>query len=872
MTTKEIRRKFLEFFASKKHTVVASDSLVPKEDPTVLFTTAGMQQFKKQFLGQIDDFTCATTSQKCLRTDDLTEVGKTAFHHTFFEMLGNFSFGDYFKDDAIAWAWEFLTDVVKLPKDKLWVSVYKDDDEAKNIWLNDIKLDPKRIVNLGDKSNFWPSDAKKNGPNGPCGPCSEIFFDYGPEVGCKQTDCDPSCDCGRFSEIWNLVFTQFNRKEDGNLEPLPSKNIDTGMGLERLAAVIQGKSTNFDIDLFKPIFKAINKESKDLNISLDTKERNIIADHMRAIVFGIADGVVPSNENRGYVIKKLITDITDIVLSKNKTSFIHKLVNSVVETMGDPYEDLIKKENNIAAWIKKTEDAYKKVRKERIPELIKEAQKNSNSLGDLIFKYRDTYGLTLAAANTALASIKISAQEIKKANQRAEELMNQQRKKSRASSKMTGDVFIENKLKITATKTEFLGYEKNESKARILQIFINNESVSETKKGDCAKIILDKTPFYAESGGQVGDTGIIEKNSSIFEIKQTQKVSNVFIHVGVTQSGLLKIGDSISAIIDKERKLSIMRNHTATHLLQAALRKVLGDHVQQQGSVVDENRLRFDFTHPKAVSEKEIVEIERIVNESVLACIQVNKNEMSLDDAQKKGALAFFAEKYSKNVRVVNIGKTSQELCGGTHIDSTGQIGLFKILSESAIAQGIRRVEATTGLKALDVVHQNEQILKKAAAHLKAPVSELVERLELQTKKVKHLEKEVSKSQLEKIKSSIDDIIKKAKNINDITVVSSSFSNIDIATLRRVVDMIKQKTKSGIIALVANEEKNNAIIISVSDDLIKKNVKANEIIERISLKMQGSGGGRPQLAQAGIKKNIELEEVLLIIKDYIKGI
>ncbi|MDD3374967.1 MAG: alanine--tRNA ligase [Candidatus Omnitrophica bacterium] len=872
MTTKEIRQKFLSFFASKKHTIVTSDSLVPKEDPTVLFTTAGMQQFKKQFLGQIDEFTRATTSQKCLRTDDLTEVGKTAFHHTFFEMLGNFSFGDYFKKEAIAWAWEFLTEVVKLEKDRLWVSIYKDDSEAKDIWINKIKIDPKKVVALGDKSNFWPSDAKKNGPNGPCGPCSEIFFDYGPKVGCKRPDCDPSCDCGRFAEIWNLVFTQFNRKEGGELEPLPNKNIDTGMGLERLAAVIQGKSTNFDIDLFEPIFKAIDHEAQKINISLNQKERNIIADHMRAIVFGIADGVVPSNENRGYVMKKLITDITDIILEKNENSFIHKLVGSVIEAMNDPYEDLLKKKDNIIAWIKKTEDAYKKVRKQRIPELKNEIQRNPNSLGELIFKYKDTYGLTLTAACTTAKTLGISDLEIEKASKKAEELMNVQREKSRASSKMTGDVFASNNINITAPKTEFLGYKQNECKAKILQIFIGTESVSKAKQGDNVKIILDKTPFYAESGGQIGDTGLLEKDSNICKITQTQKISDIFIHIGIIESGSLNLKDSLTAKIDKERRLSIMRNHTATHLLQAALRKVLGNHVQQQGSLVDEERLRFDFTHPKALNDEEIIEIERTVNENVLQCAPVSKKEMSLSDAQKKGALAFFAEKYSKTVRVVDIGDISKELCGGAHLDNTGQIGLFKILSESAIAQGIRRIEATTGLKALDVVHQNEQTLKAAAALLKAPISEFVERLNLQSKKIKRLEKEVAESQVEKIKLNIDDIIKKSENINDTKIISSSFNNVDLATLRRVIDLIKQKTKSGIIILCSKEEGNNAVIVSVSDDLILRNIKANDLIEKIVSEIKGSGGGRPQLAQAGSKETIQVEKILSCIKDYIKGI
>ncbi|MDP8264163.1 MAG: alanine--tRNA ligase [Candidatus Aceula lacicola] len=891
MTTKDIRKKFLEFFASKKHSIVASDSLVPKDDPTVLFTTAGMQQFKKQFLGQIDEFTCAATSQKCLRTDDLTEVGKTAFHHTFFEMLGNFSFGDYFKKEAIAWAWEFLTKVVKLDKEKLWVSVYKDDDEAKNIWLNDIKIDPEKVVALGDKSNFWPSNAKKSGPNGPCGPCSEIFFDYGPKIGCKRTDCDPGCDCGRFSEIWNLVFTQFNRKEDGSLEPLPNKNIDTGMGLERLAAVIQGKTTNFNIDLFEPIFEAIDEHIQLKETTVERKEKYILADHIRAIVFGICDGVVPSNSERGYIMKKLIITASDISIRSGsgsmRTPSIYKLVPAVIEAMCDAYPELKQKQNIISNYIKITETNYIKLREEKIPELEEKIldlfrkyskdQKNSElkkRIGKLFFSYRDTHGLTIEtmrpiAWNTFEEWDEIDWEEILKYY---EESMNEQREKSRASSKMTGDVFTGSDIEISAPKTEFLGYEKDECKSKILQIFIGNESVSETKEGDTVKIILDKTPFYAESGGQIGDAGIIKNNDNVCNITQMQKISDVFIHIGVVKSGSLKIKDSVTAKIDNERRLSIMRNHTATHLLQAALRKVLGDHVQQQGSLVDDDRLRFDFTHPKAVSDKEIMEIERIINENVLQCAPVSKKEMSLSDAQKKGALAFFAEKYSKKVRVVNIGNISKELCGGAHLENTGQIGLFKILSESAIAQGIRRIEATTGLTALEIVHQNEQTLKAAAALIKAPVSELVERLNLQSKKIKRLEKEIAEAQVEKIKTNIDHIIKNAEIFDGVKVISSVFSNVDMATLRRVIDMIKQKTKSGIIALGSKEDKNTSIIISVSDDLIEKNIKANDLIEKMASDIGGSGGGRPQLAQAGSKENIQIEKALSRIKDYIKGI
>ncbi len=873
MTTNEIRNKFLEFFASKGHKTVESDSLVPKNDPTVLFTTAGMQQFKSQFLGNIGEYTRATTSQKCLRTDDLSEVGKTAFHHTFFEMLGNFSFGDYFKKDAICWAWEFLTKIIEIQEEKLWVSVYKDDKEAKDIWIKTVKIDPKKIVDLGDKSNFWPSEAKTKGPNGPCGPCSEIFFDYGQDVGCKRKDCTPACDCGRFSEIWNLVFTQFERQEDGSLKPLPNKNIDTGMGLERLAAVVQGKNTNFEIDLFQPILNAIDAEAKAAKITLEKKEKYIIADHMRAIVIGISDGVIPSNEGRGYVIKRLITDITDIVLSKEKDSFIHKLVEPTITAMKDPYNDLPKKQNNIIEWVKKTEEAYNKVRKERIPELKIEGvnAKNAEDLGELIFKYRDTYGLTLSAAHAALLSVKISEKNINKTMNNAEEIMNKQREKSRSSSKMTGDVFSSNDINITAPKTEFIGYETDESKARILQLFVNNKSVSSTKKGSEVKIILDKTPFYAESGGQVGDSGEIENDDCAITITQTQRIADVFVHVGIIQSGSIKTGDAVLVKIDKTKRLAIMQNHTATHLLQATLRQVLGDHVQQQGSLVNEKRLRFDFTHPKAVSAQEIIAIENIVNENIRKCIPVSREEMSLASAQKKGALAFFAEKYSDKVSVIIVESVSKELCGGTHLSNTGQIGLLKIINESAIAQGIRRIEAVTAANALDVIHQSEKTLVKIANAFKTSPSEIVNRVEADSKKMKRLEKELAESQIDKIKSSINDIIKASKDVNGIKLIYAVFENFNTDTLRRIADLIKQKNKSGIIALGSKEEKNASVIVCVSDDLIKKGIAANIIIKQVAEDIGGSGGGRPQMAQAGSKQAVHLEKALKRIEEYIKG-
>jgi len=570
MTTNEIRKKFLAFFESKGHTVVASDSVVPKDDPTVLFTTAGMQQFKRQFLGNIDNYTKAATSQKCIRTDDLDQVGETAFHHTFFEMLGNFSFGDYFKKEAINWAWEFLTKEVNIPSKKLWVSVYKDDEEAEKIWLEDIKIPTDRLVKLGDKSNFWPSDAKASGPNGPCGPCSEIFYDYGENASCTNANCNPDCDCGRFSEVWNLVFTQFNRKEGGILEHLPNCNIDTGMGLERLAAVVQGKTNNFETDLFAPILEFIDKEAEQENIRLDKKQRFVIADHIRAIVFAIGDGVIPSNKERGFVVKRLITDVSDMILQKKGKSFVHKLVPAVVDAMKEAYPELIKRMNETASYIKKVEEDYLKVFETRIPELRARTkaifevdmskEKQLEQLGTEWFTFRDRYGLTMptiVATSTGIVSLDMVDTETAKIH--TEKLFKKQREQSRAGSKMAGDVFTNTELDLNVPKTAFLGHDNSETKSKIIKLFRENKSVDQICPGESIQIVLDQTPFYAESGGQIGDTGIIRGENGKVRIDDTAKVGDVFLHIGVVEEGILSINDTVDACINQDRRLSIMR-------------------------------------------------------------------------------------------------------------------------------------------------------------------------------------------------------------------------------------------------------------------------------------------------------------------------
>jgi alanyl-tRNA synthetase len=872
MTTDEIRKTFLDFFTSKGHRVVSSDSVVPKNDPTVLFTTAGMQQFKEQFLGHAIEYRRAATAQKCLRTDDLDKVGKTNFHHSFFEMLGNFSFGDYFKKEAIAWGWEFLTQVLNIPKEKLWVSVYREDKEAKEIWLKDIKIDPKKLVELGDKSNFWPSEAREKGPNGPCGPCSEIFFDYGFNKDCTSKVCDPDCSCGRFSEVWNLVFTQYNRKEGGVLEPLPSKNIDTGMGLERLVSVIQGKKSNFEIDVFAPIFadikKFINADGK-----LSQEQERIIADHIRAITIGITDGVTPSNEGRGYIMKKLIIDITDIVLQAGKVEpVIYKLVPAVGEAFKTVYPEITHKSGMIQDVVRKIEESYIRVRKERIPELIDELNRiqpllegeKVKALGEIMFRYRDTFGLTIPTILSVIESSRIASHTLNSAQTVFQKLMEEQQNKSRQSSKMTGDVFASTQIHAGMPKTIFWGYEQIQNQANVLKIVVADKDVDEAHKGDEVKIILDETPFYAESGGQVGDTGYLTGTKGKVRVTDTQKMTDIYIHVGVVEEGMIKKSEHVEAKIDADRRAYIKANHTATHLLQAAMREVLGSHVQQQGSLVDKDRLRFDFTHHNAISEGEIQKIENKVNEYVRACVTVNKDIMSIDEAKKSGALAFFAEKYGDRVRVVSIDKISKEFCGGTHIDATGQIGLFKIVSESAIAQGIRRIEAKTGVGALEFVRQEEKLLSEAAKTLKSPVNELVNRINLQSKRLKELESENEEVRFERIKDSLDQIINDSAVVGTSRLISSTFINIEMGLLRKVADLVKQKAKSAVIILGSRTVESASIIIAVSDDLIERNIKANELITPVAAMINGNGGGRPQLAQAGSK---EIAKVDLAVKE-----
>jgi alanyl-tRNA synthetase len=891
MTADLLRKKYLDFFKSKKHKIVESDSLVPKDDPTVLFTPAGMNQFKKEFLGFDSGFKRAATSQRCLRTDDLEKVGKTAFHHTFFEMLGNFSFGGYFKEEAIPWAWEFLTEELKIDQEKLWVSVYTDDNKAYSIWKDVIKIPAHKIIKLGDKENFWPSEAKLKGPNGPCGPCSEIFFDFGEDVGCKEPACDPSCSCGRFSEVWNLVFTQFNRKEGGKLEPLPNKNIDTGMGLERLAAVMQGKHSNFETDLFEPIVKEITEGIKQGVSPLapsavegkgTVPEKELIyaiADHTRAVVFCIYDGVLPSNESRGYIVRKIIRkSVLHLRTLGIKQPFFNKLVPVVAEVMKGPYPELLKRQEDIAQIILAEEKKFINTLNEapKIIELTLASYSPSKAtteavkikLGKVAFNLYDTYGIPFELTqDLALKKgFEISAGAFN-------ENMKEQKNRSKSQSAMKGDVFAVKDLDYGIKETKFLGYEDHEVKGKICKIFKDGAEAKKIARGDEAQIILERSVFYAESGGQVGDTGELIKGKNIFEVTDTRKTGKVILHIGKVKEGSFERSDFVDAKVDLERRMAIARNHTATHMLQSALRKVLGGHVKQQGSLVASDRLRFDFTHFKGLDKEQINRVEEIVNNGILENHALTKKEMTLAAARKTGALAFFGEKYEGKVRVVSIADFSKELCGGTHLESTGQIGLFKIIREGSVAQGVRRIEAVTGKEAYKAIKQEEEVVSDIALALNIPEDKIIPELERKLSRIRELEKQLSAKISETLKSSIDDVLKTAQVINGINFINTVAPDADAA--RKAVDLIKQKAAS--MSLIAVSTGNNLdgqvfLVVGLTQDLVDKGVDACALIKQIAPEIGGSGGGRKDFAQAGGKLPDKLNSALEKLKNIISGL
>ncbi|KVC83110.1 alanine--tRNA ligase [Burkholderia ubonensis] len=871
MKAAEIREKFLKFFESKGHTIVRSSSLVPGNDPTLMFTNSGMVQFKDVFLGtESRPYSRATTSQRSVRAggkhNDLENVGYTARHHTFFEMLGNFSFGDYFKHDAIRFAWELLTTVYQLPKEKLWVTVYQEDDEAYDIWAKEVGVPVERIIRIGDNKgaryasdNFWTM-----GDTGPCGPCTEIFYDHGPDVWGGPPG-SPEEDGDRYIEIWNLVFMQFNRDAQGNMTRLPKQCVDTGMGLERLAAVLQHVHSNYEIDLFQNLIKAAARvtEISDLN----NNSLKVIADHIRACSFLIVDGVIPGNEGRGYVLRRIVRRaIRHGYKLGRKGSFFHKLVADLVAEMGVAYPELKEAEQRVTDVLRQEEERFFETIEHGMSILEAaladvEAKGGKVLDGELAFKLHDTYGFPLDLTADVCRERGMTVDE-----PAFDDAMARQREQARAAGKFKAAQGLE----YTGAKTTFHGYEEIAfDDAKVVALYVDGSSVSEVKTGQDAVVVLDHTPFYAESGGQVGDQGVLANASTRFAVGDTLKVqADVIGHHGTLEQGLLKVGDVLRAEIDAHRRARTQRNHSATHLMHKALREVLGSHVQQKGSLVDADKTRFDFAHNAPMTDDEIRRVEQIVNDEILANAPGIVRVMPYDEAVKGGAMALFGEKYGDEVRVLDLG-FSRELCGGTHVSRTGDIGFFKIVVEGGVAAGIRRVEAITGDNAVRYVQELDARVNEAAAALKAQPSELTQRIAQVQDQVKSLEKELGALKSKLASSQGDELALQAVEVGGVHVLAATLDGADAKTLRETVDKLKDKLKSAAIVLAAVEGGKVSLIAGVTADASKK-VKAGELVNFVAQQVGGKGGGRPDMAQAGGTEPANLPAALAGVKGWVE--
>ena len=842
MTTSEIRASFLEFFRKNGHAVLPSSSLVPHNDPTLLFTNAGMVQFKDLFLGkEVRDYSRAATAQRCVRAggkhNDLENVGYTARHHTFFEMLGNFSFGDYFKREAIHFAWNFITGTLEIPKDRLWVTVYTEDDEAERIWVEDIGVDPTRCTRLGEKSNFWAM-----GDTGPCGPCSEIFYDHGPEIAGGPPGT-PEEDGDRYVEIWNLVFMQYERSSDGVLVPLPKPSVDTGMGLERVAAVMQGVHSNYDIDLFKSLIHAAADVTGTQD--LESASLRVIADHIRACTFLIVDGVVPSNEGRGYVLRRIIRRAIRHGYKLGQTQpFFHKLVSPLVREMGAYYAELASGEARAAHVLAQEEIRFAETLATGMALLDTETAKLKSSVipGEIVFKLYDTYGfpadLTADIARERGLTIDQAAFDV---------AMEAQRNRARAASKFGVD--LRETIKLDG-KTDFSGYDRVTDKARVTALIFDGAVVDALRPGQEGHVVLDHTPFYAESGGQIGDTGVLLGPNVRFTVRDTQKIGAAFAHIGVLDTGELRAGEVVNAQVDQERRKAIALNHSATHLLHAALRKILGKHVEQKGSLVAADRLRFDFSHTQAVSPDELRQVEDLVNAEIRENAPVKTRVMGLDQAKAAGAMSLFGEKYDSDVRVLSIGDFSMELCGGTHVERAGDIGLFKITGESGVAAGVRRVEALTGRGAYEWVVHTDEVLRDIAAMLRGSREDVDEKVHELVERSRRLEKEVQQLKSKLASGHGGDLSASAKDVSGVKVLAAAIDGADVRSLRDAMDGLKSKLGSSVIVLASVQEGKVLLVAGVSADLVAR-IKAGEIAGLVAAKVGGRGGGRADFAQAG---------------------
>ncbi len=870
MKSAEIRQAFLEYFKEQGHDVVPSSSLVPGNDPTLLFTNAGMVQFKDVFLGQEKRANNrATSSQRCVRAggkhNDLENVGYTARHHTFFEMLGNFSFGEYFKREAIQFAWNFLTKELGLPEEKLWVTVFEDDDEAAELWLKEVGVDPSRFSRLGEKDNFWSM-----GDTGPCGPCTEIFYDHGEDIPGGPPG-SPDEDGDRYIEIWNLVFMQFNRAADGSMTALPKPSVDTGMGLERIAAVMQKVHSNYEIDLFQNIIR----EAISITGTKDTGSNslNVIADHIRSCAFLIVDGVLPANEGRGYVLRRIIRRAVrhGHKLGMNEP-FFHKLVAPLAAEMGEAYPELKASQARVEEALLAEDQQFSRTLDNGLAILEKVIADLQGDIipGDTVFKLYDTYGfpvdLTGDIARERGLSLDLEEFDAEMGKQKA-----QARSASHFETTATLDIRLEN-------GTSFTGYDDLQAEANVVALFKDGKAVDKLEDGESGIVLLNSTPFYAESGGQVGDCGTLLNKQVRFNVRDTQKQGDQFLHIGSIESGVLNSGDKLSCCVDNTLRQPTVLNHSATHLMHEALRQTLGDHVQQKGSLVNPKYLRFDFSHNKAVSQAELKKIEVLVNQQILENAEVSKAVMSMDEAKQKGAMALFGEKYGDQVRVISMGSVTDdgtefsiELCGGTHVTRTGDIGLFKIIQESGIAAGVRRIEAVTGNTAVALVQDNEDSLKQIAAVLKSSQDTVVERVEQLNHANKQLEKELSQLKAKLASSAGTDLAAQAEEINGVKVLVAIVEGLDSKSLRDTTDQLKNKLGTAIVLLATVDGDKVSLVAGVTKDLTDR-VKAGELVKEIAQKVGGKGGGRPDMAMAGGNSPDQLPEAILYAKQYLISI
>ncbi|HHZ4212463.1 TPA: alanine--tRNA ligase [Escherichia coli] len=870
-STAEIRQAFLDFFHSKGHQVVASSSLVPHNDPTLLFTNAGMNQFKDVFLG-LDkrNYSRATTSQRCVRAggkhNDLENVGYTARHHTFFEMLGNFSFGDYFKHDAIQFAWELLTSekLFALPKERLWVTVYESDDEAYEIWEKEVGIPRERIIRIGDNKgapyasdNFW-----QMGDTGPCGPCTEIFYDHGDHIWGGPPG-SPEEDGDRYIEIWNIVFMQFNRQADGTMEPLPKPSVDTGMGLERIAAVLQHVNSNYDIDLFRTLIQAVAKVTGATDLS--NKSLRVIADHIRSCAFLIADGVMPSNENRGYVLRRIIRRaVRHGNMLGAKETFFYKLVGPLIDVMGSAGEDLKRQQAQVEQVLKTEEEQFARTLERGLALLDEELAKLSGDTldGETAFRLYDTYGFPVDLTADVCRERNIKVDEAG-----FEAAMEEQRRRAREASGFGADY---NAMIRVDSASEFKGYDHLELNGKVTALFVDGKAVDAINAGQEAVVVLDQTPFYAESGGQVGDKGELKGANFSFAVEDTQKYGQAIGHIGKLAAGSLKVGDAVQADVDEARRARIRLNHSATHLMHAALRQVLGTHVSQKGSLVNDKVLRFDFSHNEAMKPEEIRAVEDLVNAQIRRNLPIETNIMDLEAAKAKGAMALFGEKYDERVRVLSMGDFSTELCGGTHASRTGDIGLFRIISESGTAAGVRRIEAVTGEGAITTVHADSDRLSEVAHLLKGDSNNLADKVRSVLERTRQLEKELQQLKEQAAAQESANLSSKAIDVNGVKLLVSELSGVEPKMLRTMVDDLKNQLGSTIIVLATVAEGKVSLIAGVSKDVTDR-VKAGELIGMVAQQVGGKGGGRPDMAQAGGTDAAALPAALASVKGWVSA-